>query len=64
MGIIVKYFGCFDVYFSMVIILCIYVYIVIGNYLCVFIPMKKFLYSVNVYVFITMVFIIIKNVYA
>ena len=64
MGIIVKYFGCFYVYFFMVIILCIYVYIVIGNYLCVFIPMKKFLYSVNVYVFITMVFFIIKNVYA
>ena len=26
-----------------------------GDYLCVFIPMKKFLYGVNVYVFIPMV---------
>ena len=26
-----------------------------GDYLCVFIPMKKFLYDVNVYVFIPMV---------
>ena len=36
MGIMVKYFGCFYVYFFMVIILCIYVYIVMGDYLCVF----------------------------
>ena len=36
MGIIVKYFGCFYVYFFMVIILCIYVYIVMCNYLSVF----------------------------
>ena len=35
-----------------------------SNYLCVFIPMKKFLYGVNVYVFITMVLFIIENVYA
>ena len=35
-----------------------------GYYLCVFIPMKKFLYGVNVYVFIPMVLFIIKNVYA
>ena len=26
-----------------------------GDYLCVFIPMKKFLYDVGVYVFIPMV---------
>ena len=26
-----------------------------GDYLCVFIPIKKFLYGVNVYVFIPMV---------
>ena len=26
-----------------------------GDYLCVFIPMKKFLHGVNVYVFIPMV---------
>ena len=64
MGIIVKYFGCFYVYFFIVIILCIYVYIVIGDYLCVFISMKKFLYGVNVYVFIPMVLFIIKNAYA
>ena len=64
MGIIVKYFGCFYVYFSMVIILCLYVYIVMNDYLCAFIPMKKFLYSVNVYAFIPMVLFIIKNVYA
>ena len=64
MGIIVKYFGCFYVYFFMVIILCVYVYIVNGDYLCVFIPMKKFLYGVNVYVFIPMVLFIIKNAYA
>ena len=32
-------FGCFYVYFTMVIILCLYVYIVIGNYLCVYIVM-------------------------
>ena len=36
MGIIVKYFGCLCVYFFMVTILYIYVYIVIGDYLCVF----------------------------
>ena len=36
MGIIVKYFGCFYVYFFMVIIMCIYVYLVMGDYLCVF----------------------------
>ena len=35
-----------------------------SDYLCVFIPMKKFLYDVNVYVFIPMVLFIIKNVYA
>ena len=29
-------------------------YIVDGNYLCVFSPMKKLLYGVNVYVFISM----------
>ena len=34
------------------------------DYLCVFIPMKKVLYSVNVYVFIPMVLFIIKNAYA
>ena len=54
MGIIVKYFGCLYVYFFMVIILCICVYIVISDYLCVFIPMKKFLYGLNVYVLIPM----------
>ena len=36
-----------------------------GDYLCVFIPMKKFLYGVNVYVFIPMVLLlqlkIVKN---
>ena len=37
----VKYFGYFYVYFFMVIILCIYVFIVNCDYLCVFIPMKK-----------------------
>ena len=26
-----------------------------SNYLCVFIPMRKFLYGVNIYVFIPMV---------
>ena len=36
MGIIVNYFGCFYVYFFMVIILGVYVYIVMGDYLCVF----------------------------
>ena len=35
-----------------------------SDYLCVFIPMKKFLYGVNVYVFIPMVLFIIKNAYA
>ena len=64
MGIIVKYFGCLHAYFYMVIISCIYVYIVMCDYLCVFIPMKKVLYSVNVYVFIPMVLFIIKNAYA
>ena len=64
MGIIVKYFGCFYVYFFILIILFICVYIVIGDYLCVFIPMKKFLYGVNVYVFIPIMVFIIKNVYA
>ena len=48
----------------MVIILCIYVYIVNGDYLCLFIPMKKFLYGVNVYVVIPMLLFIIKNTYA
>ena len=52
MGIIVKYFGCLYVYFFMVIILCICVYIVIGDYLCVFIPVREFLYGVNVYLFL------------
>ena len=61
MGIIVKYFGRFYVYFFMIIILCIYVYIVNGNSLCAFIPSKKLLYGVNVYVFISMVLFIIKN---
>ena len=36
-----------------------------GDYLCVFIPMKKFLYGVNVYLFIPMVLFlwlkIVKN---
>ena len=35
-----------------------------GDYLCVFILMKKFLYDVNVYVLIPVVLIIIKKVYA
>ena len=39
-------------------------YIVNDNYLCVFIPMKKILYGVNVYAFIPMVLFIIKTVYA
>ena len=64
MGIIEKYFGCFYVYFFMVIILCLYVYIVMNDYLCALIPMKKFLYGVNVYAFIPIVLFIIKNVYA
>ena len=64
MDIIVKYFGCFYVCFFIVIILCIYAYILNYDYLCEFIPMKKFLYAVNVYVFIPMVLFIIKNVYA
>ena len=63
MGIIVKYFGCLCVCSFMVIILCIFVYIGMGDYLCVFIPVKKFLYGVNVYLFIPMVLFIIKNVY-
>ena len=63
MGIIVKYFGCLYVCSFMVIILCIFVYIGMGDYLCVFIPVKKFLYGVNVYRFIPMVLFIIKNVY-
>ena len=63
MGIIVKYFGCLQVYFFIVIILCICVYIVIRDYLCVFIPMREFSYGVNVYVFIPMVLFVIKNVY-
>ena len=41
MGIIVKYFGRFYLYFFVIIIWCIYVYIVNGNYLCAFIPIKK-----------------------
>ena len=40
------------------------VYIVRDNCLCVFIPMREFLYDVNVYVFIPMVLFIIKSVYA
>ena len=64
MGSIVKYFRCFYVYIFMVIILCICVYIVTGDYLYVFIPMKTFLYGINVYVFISIVLFIIKNVYA
>ena len=63
MGIIVKYFGCLYVCSFMVIISCIFVYIGMGDYLCVFIPVKKFLYGVNVYLFIPMVLFIIKNVY-
>ena len=63
MGIIVKYFGCLYVCSFMVIILCIFVYIGMGDYSCVFIPVKKFLYGVNVYLFIPMVLFIIKNVY-
>ena len=63
MGIIVKYFGCLYVCSFMVIILCIFVYIGMGDYLCVFIPVKKLLYGVNVYLFIPMVLFIIKNVY-
>ena len=43
MGITVKYFGCFCVYFFMVIFLVIYVYIVNGNYLCVYIVMGNYL---------------------
>ena len=39
----------------MIIILCIYVYIVMSNYLYVFIPMRELLFSVNVYAFISMV---------
>ena len=44
----------------------IYIYIYIySHYLCVFIPMKKVLYGVNVYVFVPLVFFFItKNVYA
>ena len=41
-----------------------YIYIY-SHYLCVFIPMKKVLYGVNVYVFVPLVFFFItKNVYA
>ena len=57
MGIIVRFFRCFYVYFFMVIT-------VMSDCLCVFIPKKKFLYSVNVYVFIPILLFIIKNVYA
>ena len=64
MVIIVKYFGCFYVYFFMVIILFICIYIVIGDYLSVFISRREFLYGVNVYAFIPMVLFIIKNMYA
>ena len=46
----------------MVIILCVCVYIVNGDYLCVFIPMKKFLYCVNG--FIPVALFMIKNVCA
>ena len=63
MGIIVKYFGYLYVCSFMVIILCIFVYIGMSDYLCVFIPVKKFLYGVNVYLFIPVVLFIIKNVY-
>ena len=65
MGITVNIWGVSmsTAYLFMVIILCICVYIVISNYLCVFIQMKKFLYVVNVYVFIPMVLFIIKNMY-
>ena len=34
------------------------------DYICVFIPIKKLLQGVNVYVFITMVLFMIKNKYA
>ena len=64
MSIIVKYFGCLYTCLFMVIILCISVYIVKGDHLCVFILMKKFLCGVNVYVVIPVVLFIIKNVYA
>ena len=65
MGITVNIWGVsmYTVYLFMVIILCICVYRVISNYLCVVIQMKKFLYVVNVYVFIPMVLFIIKNMY-
>ena len=39
MNIIVKHSGCFYVYFFAEIILCIYVYIVMGDYLCAFMCM-------------------------
>ena len=45
MGIIVKYFGCLYVYFFMVIILCICVYIVNGNYLCIFVCIYVIIYA-------------------
>ena len=45
MGIIVKYFGCFFEYFFIVIILCICVYIVNGNYLCVFMCIYVIIYA-------------------
>ena len=64
MVIIVKYFGCLYVYFFMVINLFICIYIVIGDYLSVFISRREFLYGVNVYGFIPMVLFLIKNVYA
>ena len=35
-----------------------------SDYLCVFIPLKKLLYGVNVYVFIPIVLFVIKNAYA
>ena len=35
-----------------------------SDYLCVFIPLKKRLYGVNVYVFIPIVLFVIKNAYA
>ena len=61
MGIMAKYFGCFYIYFFMVIIMYIYVYIVINDYLCVFIPIKEFSFSVDVYVFIPMVLFMVKK---
>ena len=63
-GIIVKYFGYFYVHFYCNYYMYLCVCIVRNNYLCVFIPMREFLYGVNVYVFIPMVLFIIKSVYA